>query len=137
MTLPGLRRWALLLGVASLCSGCSDGATRIAYDIESAVAAFRRSDAARYSMMHVPEARPEGCDGAYTVQFTANSSLVIWCRKPDANGTASAVASSHTTTYHLRFVRIPQTFRVDKAAGEATIIELTKQDGAVVMTGVR
>jgi hypothetical protein len=37
----------------------------------------------------------------------------------------------------VRFVRIAQTFRVDKAAGEATIIELAKQDGAVVMTGVR
>jgi hypothetical protein len=80
---------------------------------------------------------PEGCGGAYTVQFTADSSLVIWCRKSDANGVASAVASSHTTTYHLRFVRIPQTFRVDKGAGEATIIELAKQDGVVVMTGVR
>jgi hypothetical protein len=116
-----------------VCSGCSDGATRIAYDIESAVAAFRRSDASSYSMKHVPEARPEGCGGAYTVQFTADSSLVIWCRKPDGAG----VASSHTTTYHLRFVRIAQTFRIDKAAGEATIIELAKQDGAVVMTGVR
>jgi hypothetical protein len=116
-----------------VCAGCSDGATRIAYDIESAVADFQRTAASRYSIRHLPEAEPDGCGGAYTVQFTADSSLVIWCRKSGSG----EVASSHTTTYHLRFVQIPQTFRIDKAAGEATIIDLAKQGGAVVMTGVR
>ena len=67
------------------------------------------------------------------MQFTANSALVIWCKKPDA----SAVQSSHTTTYHLRFVEVPRTYKLDKGAGEPTLIDLAKADGRVVVTAVR
>jgi hypothetical protein len=118
--------------VAVLCA-CTDGATRIAYEIESGVAAFRRSQAKTTTVRHTPEAWPDGCAGAYTVQFTANSALVIWCRKSDGSG----VQSSHTTTYHLRFVEVPRTYKLDKDAGEATIIDLAKEDGRVVVTAVR
>jgi len=121
-----------LLMLSSLCA-CSDGATRIAYEIESSVAAFNRSDAKTTSIRHVPEASPDGCAGAYTVQFTANSALVIWCRAPDGAG----VQGSHITTYHLRFVEVPKTYKLDKAAGEPTIIELAKEHGKVVVTEVR
>ena len=123
---------ACLALVALLCA-CTDGATRIAYEIESGVAAFRRSDAKTTSIRHVPEARPDGCAGAYTVQFSANSALVIWCKKPDGSG----VESSHITTYHLRFVEVQRTYKVDKDAGEATIVELAKENGRVVVTTVR
>ena len=125
-------RTARLALVVLLCA-CTDGATRIAYDIESGVAAFRRSDATTTSIRHVPEARPDGCAGAYTVQFTANSALVIWCKKPDG----VEVQGSHTTTYHLRFVEIPKTYKLDKGAGEPTIIDLAKEGGRVVVTDVR
>jgi hypothetical protein len=125
-------RRACLAFIVLLCA-CSDGATRIAYEIESGVAAFRRSDAKTTSIRHVPEARPDGCAGAYTVQFTANSALVIWCKKADG----VEVQGSHTTTYHLRFVDIPKTYKLDKAAGEPTIIDLAKENGRVVVTDVR
>lgn len=121
------------VATVAMVAACSDGATRIAYEIESGVAAFRRSDANTASIRHVPEARPDGCAGAYTVQFTANSALVIWCKKSDG----SAVQSSHTTTYHLRFVEVPRTYKLDKDAGEATIIDLAKENGRVVVTAVR
>jgi hypothetical protein len=117
--------------LAVLLCGCSDGATRIAFDIESAVAAFQSSDARTYSIKHVPKSIPEGCAGSYTVQLGANSSLVIWCKK------SGKVTSSYSTTYHLRFVKVPQTFKLDKAAGEATIIELARENGAVLVTAVR
>jgi len=117
----------------AMLTGCSDGATRIAYEIESSVAAFNRSDAKTASIRHVPEARPDGCAGAYTVQFTANSALVIWCKKPDGQ----EVQSSHITTYHLRFVEVPQTYKLDKGPGEATVIDLAKEGGRVVVTAVR
>ena len=116
-----------------MLTGCSDGATRIAYDIESGAAAFRRSDAKTTSIRHVPEARPDGCAGAYSVQFTASSALVIWCRKPDGRD----VQSSHITTYHLRFVDVPKTYKLDKGAGEPILIDLAKEDGRVVVTAVR
>ncbi|MPZ44258.1 MAG: hypothetical protein GEV05_12795 [Betaproteobacteria bacterium] len=127
-----LIRAACLAAVVLLCA-CTDGATRIAYDIESGVEAFRRSDAATYTIRHVPERLFDGCGEAYTVQLSANSSLVIWCKKSGSG----EVTSSHATTYHLRFVKVPKTFKLDKAAGEATIIDLAKADGTIVVTSVR
>lgn len=127
------RRRAAWLAIVTLLGGCTDGATRIAYDIESGVGAFRGPEARRYAIRHVPQRTPEGCGDAYTVQFSANSSLVIWCKEPRGG----EVVSSYTTTYHLRFVNVPQTFKLDKAAGEPTIIELAKMNGTVVVTGVR
>lgn len=121
------------LALLALLCACTDGATRIAYEIEAGVAAFGRSDAKTTSLRHVPEPRPDGCAGAYTVQFTASSALVIWCKKPDGDG----VQSSHITTYHLRFVEVPRTYKLDKDAGEATIIDLSKENGRVVVTAVR
>jgi hypothetical protein len=121
------------VALAALLGACTDGATRIAYDIESGVEAFQRSGAAQYTIRHVPERMPDGCGEAYTVQFSANSSLVIWCRQ----SSDGKVTSSHATTYHLRFVKVPRTFKLDKAAGEATLIDLAKRDGSVVVTGVR
>lgn len=134
MKLPGPIGRAGFLAGCALLFGCTDAATRIAYDIESGVDAFRRSNAKTYEIRHVPQGMPDGCSEAYTVQFSANSSLVIWC-KESAGG---KITSSHTTTYHLRFVKIPTTFKLDKAAGEATIIELARnEDGDVIVTAVR
>ena len=116
-----------------MLTGCSDGATRIAYEIESGVAAFQRSDAKTTSIRHVPDAWPDGCAGAYTVQFTTSSALVIWCKKPDG----VQVQASHITTYHLRFVDVPKTYKLDKGAREPTLIDLAKENGRVVVTAVR
>lgn len=126
-------RWLACLALPALLAGCSDGATRIAFDLESAAAALQRSGAERSELRHVPEASPGGCAAAYSVQFTADAGLVIWCK--DVPG--GVATSSHITTYHLRFVKVPRTFNLDKAAGEAMVIELAKQGGAVVVTSVR
>lgn len=48
-----------------------------AYELESGVAAFNRSDAKTTSIRHVPEARPDGCARAYTVQFTEENGRVM------------------------------------------------------------
>jgi hypothetical protein len=121
------------LATAALLIGCTDGATRIAYDIESAVTAFQASADATHEIRHVPQRLFDGCGDAYTVQFSANSSLVIWCKKSGSG----EVTSSHATTYHLRFVKVPKTFKLDKEPGEPMLIDLAKQNGAVVVTGVR
>lgn len=123
------------LALAALMSSCSDAATRIAYDIESGVAAFARSSAAQTTIRHVPHAFPEGCAGRYRVQLSANSALVVWCR--GAMDHDDSGSSSHITTYHLRFVEVPRKFVVDKAAGEVTFIDLEKREGKAVVTALR
>jgi hypothetical protein len=47
------------------------------------------------------------------------------------------VTSSRATTYHLRFGKVPKTFKRDKAAGEATLIDLAKADGTIAVTSIR
>jgi len=121
------------VGVLAFVSACSDGATRIAHDIESAAGALRRSGEARHSITHTPRSFPDGCSGAYTVQLSANSTLVVWCKRSGSG----AITSSHATTYHLRFVKVPRTFKVDKAPGVPTIIELARENSGVVVTDVR
>jgi hypothetical protein len=127
-----LRKLACLAFLAML-TACTDGATRIAYDIESNVAAFNRTNATASSIKHTPEPSPEGCNGPYKVQLSERSSLVIWCKNADS----SKITSSHTTTYHLRFVDVPRQFIVDKSAGEALFIDVEKQNGKVVVVGLR
>ena len=73
-----------LAALAVVLPACRDGATRIAYDIEAGVGALRRSGAASYSKKHFPEAEQDGCAAPYSVQFSAESILVIWCK--DAAG---------------------------------------------------
>jgi hypothetical protein len=121
------------LPLLALLAACSDGATRIAYDIESGAAAFRGSAATSYSIKHIPEAYPEGCGGPYAVQFSAQSVLVIWCK--DAG--ALRVTGSHGTTYHLRFVDVPRQLNLDKPAGEPLYIDLEKRGEKVVVVDIR
>jgi len=122
-------RSTICAGLAVLACGCTDGATRIAYDIEEGVAAFRRSSASTHVIHHQPKAEPGGCSGAYRVQVSV--AVVIWCTPPAAGET------SHITSYHNRFVDVPGTFIVDKAAGQGFDILLEKRGGNVVVTGVR
>jgi hypothetical protein len=114
-------------------AACTDGATRIAGDLESAAGKLGRANGSAWTLKHVPESRPEGCAAAYSVQLTAASALVIWC-KPSAGAGAT---SSHITTYHLRFVEVPQTWKIEKAAGDPLYIDLARQDGKAVVVGVR
>ena len=112
-------------------AGCSDGATRIAFDLEDSAGELARSRAASATIEHVPDAWPEGCAGAYTLQLSARSVLVIWCKD------AGAVQASHATTYHLRFVEVAQTFKIDKPAGGPVWIDLARGEGKPVVTAVR
>jgi hypothetical protein len=121
------------LPLLALLAACSDGATRIAYDIESGAAAFRGSAATSYSIKHIPEPYPGGCGGPYAVQFSAGSILVIWCKDPGA----SRVIGSHGTTYHLRFVDVPRQLNLEKPAGGPLYIDLEKEGDKVVVVDVR
>jgi hypothetical protein len=115
---------AACAGCAAL-AGCTDAATRVAYDIE---AGAKGSQAERSTIAHRPKSWPDGCGGDYTLQLSRESSLVVWC---------SSEESSYTTNYHLRFVEVPETFKVYKRAGEPVLIVLERHDGRVIVKDLR
>lgn len=124
---------AAVLALVVLLAGCTDGATRIAYDIQAGAEHLQHTDAQTYVVRHVPEESPDGCGGAYDIQLSKASALLIWCKDPKTG----KVTSSHITTYHLNFVKVPTTYLLHKNAGDPTLIELSKEGGDVVVTDVR
>ncbi|MFT3897355.1 MAG: hypothetical protein QM719_06620 [Thermomonas sp.] len=126
-------RKTLALSLVLLLAGCTDGATRIANDIQAGTEDFRHSDKQVEVIRHVPKESPDGCGDAYDVQFSKDSSLVIWCKDSKTGETTS----SHTTTYHLNFVKVPVSYRLLKNRGEPLLIELSKQNGDIVVSDVR
>lgn len=132
------RRSAALALAAALATACDeflvDAATAIAYDIERQAGSFARSGAERATIVHIPSSSRAGCKDDYRVQFSGSSALVIWCRAP---GSATETVSSHSTTYHLRFVEVPETTILDKKRGESLTIDLMRGSGKPVVTAVR
>lgn len=122
-----------LLCIAAFLAGCTDGATRIATDIQSRAEKLQKTDSRTYDVLHVPEKEPDGCGDAYRVQFSKESVLVIWCKDSETG----QVTSSHATTYHLNFVKVPKTYLLDKKAGDPLVIELTKTNREIAITDVR
>jgi hypothetical protein len=117
------------IGLAACLVGCTDAATRIAYQIEAEVA---RHPEPKFSLQHLPQASPEGCGQGYKVQFSENSLLVIWC-----DGPKGFVEHSYSTTYHLRFVQVPVRYQIYKKAGEPFTLDLERRGPSVVVTGLR
>lgn len=115
------------------CSGFTDAATRLAYDLESGAGQVGPADGARWTVVHRTPSRRGECGGAYTVQMDKVGALIIWCK--DAAGTATV--SSHSTTYHARYVDTPETYHLEKKAGESLVIELARRGGRVVVVDVR
>ena len=121
------------LTIASTLSACTDAATRVAYDLESGAKKLRASSGHTATVDHIPQATPEGCPGAYTLQLSQASALVVWCQ--DSIGGLSS--ASHTTTYHLNYVAVPKTWIIHKDAGQHALIDLRKDGEAVVVSGLR
>jgi hypothetical protein len=118
--------------VAALCLACTDAATRVAYDLEAGAKQLESSSSSSYVVDHAPSKQPEGCPGGYTLQLNKESSLLVWCQD-ESEGPS---VSSHTTTYHLRFVHVPETYKIHKGPGEHARIALTKRAGGIFVTGV-
>lgn len=126
--------WAALvllsLSACGLFSG--DGATRIAFRLESEVKQLKDSGVQNHTFSYVPKGGYDDCSGAYDVQFSERGPIVVWCKGEDGK-----TVSSHITTYHLNFVKVPRTWILQKRSGEAVRIELTRQGADVVITDVR
>jgi len=119
-------RWLLLLIFLTTATGCdvaTDPATWLAYDLEAG---------ATYSVQHNQPSKSGECIGPYKVQLDKVGALIIWCN--DASG---HTVSSHSTSYHARFVETPQTFTLEKPAGMALTIDLERRNDRAVITNVR
>lgn len=117
-----------------LLSGClTDAATRLAYEIEAAADRVGRPDGARYTLTHRTPSKAGECVGPYKVQLDDVGLIVIWCK--DAAG--DKTVSSHSTSYHRRFVDTPETHILDKSAGEPLVIELERRGGRIVIGSAR
>jgi hypothetical protein len=122
----------LLLAVGTGCDALTDPATRLAYDIEAGEGRLGRTVGARYSIEHRTPSAPGQCVGPYKVQIDKVGALIIWCYDD-----AGRTVSSHSTSYHARFVTTPRTWLVDKPAGSTLTIDLERRDGRAVIAEVR
>ena len=130
-----MRRIAASLVLAVAAGGCgffTDAATRLAYDLEGAASRLGRAEGARYTLVHKTPSRSGECVGPYKVQLDKVGALVIWCY--DEGGTT---VSSHSTSYHSRYVAIPETVILDKPARSPLTIDLERRGGRAVITQVR
>jgi hypothetical protein len=128
-------RWLPLLVFLALTAGCdaiTDAATRIAYDIEAGAGRLGKEAGAKYSIRHNTPSKSGECVGPYTVQFDKVGALVIWCK--DESG---KTVSSHSTSYHARFVDTPQTYILEKPAGSTLTIDIERRGSRAVVTSAR
>ena len=121
------------VAIMVLLAGCvTDAATRIAYDIEAAADRVGQHDGATRSVLHRTPSKAGECVGRYRVQFDQVGALIVWCTSADGTRTES----SHSTSYHARFVDTPSTIIVDKGAGEPLVIDLERRGGRIVIVKV-
>lgn len=129
-------RSVLQLVCVTTLAGCfidlTDAATRLAYDIEAGANRLGTAPGAKYSISHHTPSKPGECAGPYTVQLDKVGALIIWCKD-----TAGHTVSSHSTSYHARFVDTPQTYIVEKPAGTTLTIDIERRAGRAVVISVR
>jgi hypothetical protein len=122
----------LALCLAALTGCFTDAATRLAYDIEDGADRLGRETGATYSIRHITPSKPGECTGPYTVQLDKVGALIVWCK--DAAGNT---VSSHSTSYHARFVDTPKTFILEKPANSTLVIDIERRGNLAVITSVR
>jgi len=136
MRIDTILRSLVQLSSAALLAGCipdfSDAATRLAYDMEAGASHLGTQDGAQYSIAHRTPSKSGECVGPYTVQLDKVGALIVWCK--DAAG---RTVSSHSTSYHARFVDAPQTHILEKPAGATLTIDIERRGGRAVVTDVR
>ena len=117
---------------ASACDFATDPATRLAYDIEAGADLLASDNGATFNIRHATPSKSGECTGPYKVQLDKVGALILWCKNA-----AGETVSSHSTSYHARFVEMPQTYLVDKEAGETLTLALERRGGRAVIVGVR
>ena len=113
------------------CDSFTDPATRLAYAIEGGVGNLKHQPGAQYLIEHHSPTAGDECTGPYKVQLDKVGAIIIWCL--DATG---SVETSHSTSYHARFVSTPETILLEKPAGSTLTITLERRDGLAIITDV-
>ena len=127
-----IRSWLLFVAVAGVgCDSFTDPATRLAYAIEGGVSNLKHQPGAQYLIEHHSPRDGDECAGPYKVQLDKVGAIIIWCL--DATG---SVETSHSTSYHARFVSTQETILLEKPAGSMLTITLERQEGLAVITHV-
>ena len=124
---------AMVMVALAALAGCSNAASRAGSDLEGGIAAFEKSPATTYTVRYVPQLLPSGCAGRYRFQISGRGEVTIQCRgamDTEEDDVYTAPAPTHR-------LEVPHGFTIDKAAGENTYIALIKQDGKIVVGGVR
>jgi hypothetical protein len=127
----GIMAAFVLMSVAG-CDVATDAATRIAYDIKAGAGRLGSEDGAVHSVHHKTPSASGQCTGPYKLQLDKVGAIIIWCK--DASG---QTVSSHSTTYHARYVDTPTTYLLDKDAGTTLTIDLERRGGRAVVTDAR
>jgi len=133
--MPTLSRRFALYGVLATLAACgigTDAATRLASDIEAGAGHLGSAPGARYTIADATPSKGGECTGPYTVQLDRVGALIVWCK--DAAG---HTVSSHSTSYHTRFVDTERTFLLDKPAGSTLAIDHERRGGRAVVVDVR
>jgi len=110
----------------------TDAATRIAADLHAGADRVGTTDGDSVIVVHRTPSKEGECMGSYKVQIDDAGAIIIWCYADSGE-----VVSSHSTSSHNRSVVTPQTFILDKGAGEPLTIELARRGGRVLITDVR
>lgn len=132
-----------LFVIALFASACSDAATRVAYDIESGSKALGSAEGSRVEIRHVPSRWPDGCAGSYTLHIGKGSATADgngnFHINPGTDGLSvrcyNSSGNPHAwgTTYHLRFVDVPEAVEIEKQGGAPTVIEVERKGGKPVV----
>lgn len=149
LRLSALRCWVsrlrpvfiLSVAIVSCVSGCTDAATRVAYDIERGSTKLGSADGSRATVSHGPRSLPEGCSGAYTLQMgkgmRPNPGEPITSPYTAAISVKCDGGIDYTTTYHLNFVSVPSRLEIRKQIGETVLIDLERVAGKAIIVGLR
>ena len=128
-----VKRALLFVFLAALggCGAFTDPATRIAFDIEAGAGRLSAEEGSSYAIRHTEPSKSGECTGPYKIQFDKVGALIIWCQDSDGR-----TISSHSTSYHARFVDTPKTLIVDKPAKSVLLITIERRNGRSVITNV-
>ena len=128
-----------LLCLTFALSGCTDVATRLAYDIEKATGELSNSNLEELELVHYPRRFPDGCKGSYEVQLYADSGEPIG--RYIYSGLSVKCAEKNnasSTNWYQRFVKVPKTLTVTKNSPDEPVwLRLRRTSTGIEIIGMR